>query len=197
MTGKTAEAEKAARAARGNLSVEASATRRTWSCGTGKGQKSQGQITTCRPERQITTCRPEMIMTNGGVVQAQGVTGPRFYNEAAPGVTRPTGISGNLHESYSSLCSALPGGKHRGREIREAKDPAKAKALGEIGKTLPKTRWASPATSTFAPPVLGVEPPLPKTTSLKIIEKESKRSSNEGKGEDDEDDEVRCPEGQG
>ena len=123
---RTAEAEKAASAACGNLSVEAktneSATRRTWSCGTGEGQKSQGQITTCRPEE--TTCRPEM--TNGGVVQAQGFIGPRFYNGAGLGVTHPTGPGGFLHDPHPSLYSALPGGKCRGREIMEAKDPAKA-----------------------------------------------------------------------
>ena len=113
--------------------------------------------------------------TNGGVVQAQGVTGSRFYNGAAPGVTHPTGTGNNLHASYPLLCSALPGGKHRGWEIREAKAPAKAReALGEIGKTSAKSLLASPATSNFAPPGLGVEVSPLKTTSLNIYEKRIK-----------------------
>ena len=89
----------------------------------------------------------------------------------------------------------MPGGKYRGRKIREAKDPAKAqKAPREIGIIQAKTLLASPATSTFAPPVLGVEFPSLETTSLKTFEKKSKRSSDEEEDEDDK--EIRHPEGQ-
>ena len=69
-----------------------------------------------------------LTMKMGEVCPACGFIG-LVSNEAGPEVAHLAGAS-PLHDPYPLLCSALPGGKHRGRRIREAKDPAKA------GKTL-------------------------------------------------------------
>ena len=56
--------------------------------------------------------------TNGpGGASSVGLTVSSI--EIGLGVTHPAGIGATLHDPYPFLCSALPGGKYRGREIRE------------------------------------------------------------------------------
>ena len=105
-----------------------------------------------------------LTKTNGqGGESLKGFTVSFSINETGFEATHLAGTS-PLHDAYPFLYPALPGGRYREGRMNEARRPLHNRVIGKI---LAETLLASPAASTFPPPVLGVDFLFQESPSLK------------------------------